>query len=79
VFLFPATPATGAGDMNYTVVVLGGVLILLPGLLLFPQVWWEELVHRTRGDGRYTEEATSRVDGDREKENATVEVVRTKQ
>jgi len=28
VFLFPATPQTSVEDMNYTVVVLGGVLIL---------------------------------------------------
>lgn len=28
VFLFPTSPGTSVGDMNYTVVVLGGVMIL---------------------------------------------------
>ena len=28
IFLFPTSPTTTVGDMNYTVVVLGGVLFL---------------------------------------------------
>jgi len=36
VFLFPTTPETDAPDMNYTVVVLGGVLILSIAWYYFP-------------------------------------------
>jgi len=43
VFLIPYNPGKlGVGDMNYTVVVLGGTARLSTGLLLFSQVWWEE-------------------------------------
>lgn len=37
VFLFPTTPATGVEDMNYTVVVLGGVLIFSLVYYYFPK------------------------------------------
>lgn len=37
VFLFPATPQTNVQDMNYTVVVLGGVLLLSLGWYYFPK------------------------------------------
>jgi hypothetical protein len=36
VFLFPAEPTTTLGDMNYTVVVLGGVLALSLVWYYFP-------------------------------------------
>jgi hypothetical protein len=36
VFFFPTTKLTGASDMNYTVVVLGGVLILCLVWYFFP-------------------------------------------
>ncbi|KAG6853463.1 hypothetical protein C0991_004250 [Blastosporella zonata] len=42
-FFFPATPATDAPDMNYTVVVLGGILILSIVWYYFPKyggVYW---------------------------------------
>jgi hypothetical protein len=37
VFLFPSTPQTSVQDMNYTVVVLGGVMILSIGWYYFPK------------------------------------------
>ncbi|KAF8892309.1 APC amino acid permease [Gymnopilus junonius] len=37
VFLFPASPNPGAGDMNYTVVVLGGALLLSIVYYFFPK------------------------------------------
>jgi hypothetical protein len=37
VFLFPETPSTTAGDMNYTVVVLGGILGLSLVWYYFPK------------------------------------------
>ena len=36
VFFFPATPQTSTPDMNYTVVVLGGVLVLSLVWYYFP-------------------------------------------
>ena len=36
VFLFPTTPQTDAADMNYSVVVLGGILILSVAWYYFP-------------------------------------------
>jgi len=43
VFLFPATPQTSVQEMNYTVVVLGGVLLLSLVWYYFPKyggVYW---------------------------------------
>ena len=43
VFLFPATPQTSVQEMNYTVVVLGGVLLLSLVWYYFPMyggVYW---------------------------------------
>ncbi|TFK37004.1 amino acid transporter [Crucibulum laeve] len=37
VFFFPASPAPGAANMNYTIVVLGGVLILAVAYFYFPK------------------------------------------
>ena len=78
VFFFPATPAVGAGDMNYTVVVLGGVLILSLGYYYFPKYggrnWFTGPV--TTIDAQ---SITPGVDGDREKEDVAVEIVRAKQ
>jgi hypothetical protein len=37
IFLFPETPTVTAGDMNYTVVVLGGVLALSLVWYYFPK------------------------------------------
>lgn len=36
VFMFPTTPQTSAQEMNYSVVVLGGVLILSVAWYYFP-------------------------------------------
>jgi len=43
VFMFPSEPATTAQDMNYTVVVLGGILLLSVVWYYFPKyggVYW---------------------------------------
>lgn len=43
VFLFPTTPQTSVQEMNYTVVVLGGVLLLSLVWYYFPKyggVYW---------------------------------------
>jgi hypothetical protein len=78
VFFFPATPVVGAGDMNYTVVVLGGVLILSLGYYYFPKYggknWFTGPVATID-----VQSGSLGVDGDREKEDVTVEVVRAKQ
>ena len=74
VFLFPATPATGVEDMNYTVVVLGGVLILSLVYYYFPKYggknWFTGPVPTVDTQG-----GNPRIGGEKEKENATVEVV----
>ena len=36
-FLFPTSPQTDVADMNYAVVVLGGILILSVGWYYFPK------------------------------------------
>lgn len=78
VFLFPATPEVGAGDMNYTVVVLGGVLILSLVYYYFPKYggrnWFTGPVSTVD-----VQEGSLGVSGDKENEKATVEVVRTNQ
>lgn len=74
VFLFPATPGVEVGDMNYTVVVLGGVLTLSLVYYYFPKYggknWFTGPVQ--------TIDVREGSLG-QEKENATVEVVRTNQ
>ena len=43
VFLFPTTPQTSVSEMNYTVVVLGGVMLLSLMWYYFPKyggVYW---------------------------------------
>ena len=78
VFLFPATPGVGVGGMNYTVVVLGGVLALSLVYYYFPKYggknWFTGPVSTV--DVR---ESSLGVDGNKEKENATVEAVRASQ
>ena len=78
VFLFPATPGAGVGDVNYTVVVLGGALILSLIYYYFPKYggknWFTGPVSTV--DVR---EGNLGVREDKEKENGTVEVVRTNQ
>jgi hypothetical protein len=37
VFLFPSTPQTTVADMNYTVVVIGGIMALSLGWYYFPK------------------------------------------
>ena len=43
VFMFPSSPVTTAQDMNYTVVVLGGIMLLSVVWYFFPKyggVYW---------------------------------------
>ncbi|KAF8130355.1 amino acid/polyamine transporter I [Boletus edulis] len=47
VLVFPTTPQTSTSNMNYTIVVLGGVLVLSFVWYYFPVYWWSALVHRT--------------------------------
>jgi hypothetical protein len=74
VFLFPATPGVGVRGMNYTVVVLGGVLVLSLVYYYVPKYggknWFTGPVPtvNVREGHRF-----------KEKENATVEVVQTDQ
>ena len=52
VFFFPATPKTTPQEMNYTIVVLGGVLILALVYYYFPVyggVYWFTGPHRRIG------------------------------
>ena len=76
VFLFPATSGVGVGDANYTVVVLGGVLILSLVYYYFPKYggknWFTGPVQTV--DAR---EGNLGVCGDKDKENTTIEVMRT--
>ena len=82
VFFFPTTKLTGASDMNYTVVVLGGVLILCLVWYYFPVyggVHWFEGPVPTVGGYVGRGWATSReVDGQmdtfKEKEDTETEV-----
>ena len=73
VFLFPTRPEVEVGDMNYAVVVLGGVLILSLVYYYFPKYggrnWFTGPV-ATIGGG-------PGVNGDKEKKSVTVQVVRT--
>ncbi|KAF9004593.1 amino acid/polyamine transporter I [Cyathus striatus] len=56
VFLFPATPHPDKNEMNYTVVVLGGVLALAVGYYYFPKYggkyWFTGPVNTVEGKAR---------------------------
>jgi hypothetical protein len=77
VFLFPATPEVEVGDMNYTVVVLGGALALSLVYYYFPKYggknWFTGPVTTIDVQG-----GRPGVNGDKEKEGVIVGVVRTK-
>jgi hypothetical protein len=78
VFLFPSTPTVGVGDMNYTVVVLGGVLTLSLVYYYFPKYggknWFTGPVP-TIDVPRYS----TGVDEEREKGSLRVEIAQTKE
>lgn len=78
VFLFPTTPEVGVGDMNYTVVVLGGVLILSVAYYYFPKYggknWFTGPIPTIGVRERSIDD-----DGDEEKQGGMIEVVRTKE
>jgi hypothetical protein len=57
VFFFPATPQTTVAGMNYTVVVLGGVMILSVAWYYFPKYGG---VHWFTGPVANVEEVSSR-------------------
>ena len=74
VFLFPSTPHPGVADMNYTIVVLGGVLALSIFWYYLPQYGG---VHWFTGPVRTIDTHSSRdsrnSDEDNKKELVTVE------
>lgn len=77
VFLFPAIPTVNAGGMNYTIVVLGGVLVLSLVYYYFPKYggknWFTGPVQTVDVLGHNTG-----ADGEREKKNhPTIAVVQT--
>lgn len=78
VFLFPTTPVVEVGDMNYTVVVLGGVLTLSLVYYYFPKYggksWFTGPVP-TIDVPRYSTD----VDGEREKGSPRMEIAQTKE
>ena len=77
VFLFPATPEVGVGDMNYAAVVLGGVFILSLVYYYFPKYggknWFTGPVATIDARG-----GSPGANGDKEKEGATVEIAQAK-
>ncbi|KAI0321890.1 amino acid transporter [Amylostereum chailletii] len=91
VFLFPTTKATSVADMNYTVVVLGGVLVLSVAWYYFPRYggvhWFTGPVPTVEGHaarewgGEGAQEARADVEEDgsgrssTEKEKEGVEIV----
>ncbi|TFK30972.1 amino acid/polyamine transporter I, partial [Crucibulum laeve] len=51
VFFFPTTPNPAVEDMNYTIVVLGGITILsVIWYYVLPEIRWCALVHRPSGE-----------------------------
>ena len=75
-FLFPTTPKVKVGeDMNYTVVVLGGVLILSLVYYYFLK-YGELLVHWTHLNGRRDRSIPLGVGTDKEKGSPMVEIIR---
>ncbi|KAF5326351.1 hypothetical protein D9611_000927 [Ephemerocybe angulata] len=74
VFLFPETPSTSAGGMNYTVVVLGGVLGLSLVWYYFPKyggVHW--FTGPVRTIGVRSEESSDTLDQDKKGAEAKTE------
>lgn len=78
VFLFPATPTAEVGDMNYTVVVLGGVLTLSLVYYYFPKYggknWFTGPVPTIHVPGYSTD-----VDDERKKGSPRMEIAQTKE
>lgn len=73
IFLFPETPTVTAGDMNYTVVVLGGILALSLVWYYFPVyggVYWFTGPVRTI-DTRGTGDSTDTLEGDEKKKGSS--------
>ncbi|KAJ7747328.1 amino acid/polyamine transporter I [Mycena metata] len=66
VFLFPAVPAATSHNMNYTVVVLGGTLLLSLAYYFFPKYggrhWFIGPVQTIRDDDRSSEDRASQRD-----------------
>lgn len=78
VFLFPATPEVRVEDMNYAVVVLGGVFTLLLAYYYFPKYggknWFTGPVQTVGVPGCVPD-----VGGDQDKESPTAEVIPTRE
>lgn len=64
VLLFPTTPQTNAAGMNYSVVVIGGVILLALGWYYFPKYGG---VHWFNGPIRNVEVAMEGVEAEDEK------------
>jgi len=73
VFFFPTTPQTDVANMNYTVVVLGGILFLSVVWYYFPVYggvhWFTGPVPNV---GKLSEEAASSTRGSVEKKRAEI-------
>ena len=73
VFFFPTTPQTDVGNMNYTVVVLGGILFLSVVWYYFPVYggvhWFTGPVPNV---GKLSGEAASSTRGSVEKKRADI-------
>lgn len=78
VFLFPTTPEVGVVGMNYTVVVLGGVLVLSLVYYYFPKYggknWFTGPIPTIDPP-----KCIPGVGGDKEKEGTTIEVIPTQE
>jgi hypothetical protein len=65
ILLFPTTPTPAASDMNYTVAVTGGVVVLSLAYYFFPvwggRYWFKGPVRTIAGSG-----TTTMVEGDLE-------------
>lgn len=72
-FIFPTEPAPAAADMNYTIVVLGGVMVLSIIYYYFPVyggVYWFKGPIRTVVDGKVYDGASQRGSLIESEENA---------
>ncbi len=80
VFLFPTTPQTSVQDMNYSVVVLGGVLLLSLAWYYFPKYggihWFTGPIANVKDETPGTSEAEAELD-DGKKATASVTVITT--
>ncbi|KAF9556455.1 amino acid transporter [Agrocybe pediades] len=69
VFLFPTTPTTSVADMNYTVVVFGGVMVLSLIYYYFPKYggihWFTGPVANVKAEANATDSPSGSFDGEK--------------